>query len=73
MDTFLNTRYFIILRSNRFRFLVESGRGARDAREQEKKNPRFSCAPSLFLLGGCGAYLEIFVRRDKTCLEFSRS
>ena len=33
MDTFLNTWYFIILRSNRFRFLVESGRSARDARE----------------------------------------
>ena len=33
MDTFLNTWYFIILRSNRFRFLVESGRSARDTRE----------------------------------------
>ena len=33
MDTFLNTWYFIVLRSNRFRFLVESGRNARDTRE----------------------------------------
>ena len=33
MDTFLNTWYFIVLRSNRFRFLVESGRSARDTRE----------------------------------------
>ena len=59
MDTFLNTWYFISLRSNRFRFLVASGRSARDAREQEKKNPRVSCALSLFLLGGCGAYVGV--------------
>ena len=45
MDTSLNTR-----------FLVASGRSARDALEQEKKNPKASCALSLFLLGGCGAY-----------------
>ena len=48
MDTFLNAWYFIILRSNRFRFLVESGRSARDAREQEKKSSCFLCAKSLF-------------------------
>ena len=97
MDAFLNTWYFIILHSNRFRFLVESGRSARDAREltwdqvlllfffasllllQKKKNPRASCALSLLLLGGCGAYLgapttvfcEISARKSKTCLEFS--
>ena len=68
MDTLLNTWYFIVLRSNRFRFLVESERSARDTREltwdqllcffgKKKKNPRASCALSLFLLGGCGAYL----------------
>ena len=73
MDTFLNTWYFISLHSNRFRFLVESGGEALETRESKKKNPRASCALSLFLLGGCGAYLEISVRRDKTCLEFSRS
>ena len=37
MDAFLNTWYFISLRSNRFRFLVASGRNAGDAREQGKK------------------------------------
>ena len=45
MDTSLNTR-----------FLVANGRSARDALEQEKKHPKASCALSLFLLGGCGAY-----------------
>ena len=47
MDTSLNTWYFINLGSNRFRFLVESGRSARDARKQEK-NLRASCALGLF-------------------------
>ena len=68
MDTSLKTR-----------FLVASGRSARDALEREKKHPKASYALSLFLLGGCGAYLghpttvfrEISAWRTKTCLEFS--
>ena len=54
MDTSLNTWYLISLGSNRFRFLVESGRSARDARKQEQKSSCFLCA---WCLGRCGAYL----------------